>query len=294
MRIKNWEKFQYRNPDNHTYPWIRLYRALLDDLEWFNLMDGHRGDLVMLWLLASEKKGVLPDVKHLAFRLRKSESEIKTLLRAVSHWIEDEGAPAVPGGRDEGAQEAPIGRPEGAVEEIRGEERKGEKTQIRACASNSNLPVPINPSELKPPSISAKRSPAPAMRAPAAPPATMGFILKFGQGYEGMTSEPFKAGPKVYPLVTSLIERYGVAALEKKAALLGKMCAEQSAWFTKEGWADFTIEKISTHWNSIIATYKETPEDKKRRTSVPEMAFVSTEDIVAKPWDENVPGVAER
>lgn len=36
-----------------------------------------------------------------------------------------------------------------------------------------------------------------------------------------------------------------------------------------------------------------TPEDKKKRSSVPEMAFVSAEGIVAKSWDESTP-IAER
>lgn len=84
--VKNWSKFQHfkdRRP-----PWIKLYRDILDDMEWFKLDPVAAKALVMLWLIASEDDGRLPDVETLAFRLRKSNSEIETIISKLSHWLE--------------------------------------------------------------------------------------------------------------------------------------------------------------------------------------------------------------
>jgi hypothetical protein len=66
MQIKNWKKFQHfkdRKP-----PWVKLYRDLLDDIEWFELDPKAAKVLVMLWLIASEDDGNIPTAKQLAFR----------------------------------------------------------------------------------------------------------------------------------------------------------------------------------------------------------------------------------
>lgn len=84
-RIKNWKKFQHfkdRRP-----PWIKLYRDILDDLEWHNLSGDTAKALVMLWLIASEKDGILPDIKQLAFRFRTTEKKINDTLSMLSHWL---------------------------------------------------------------------------------------------------------------------------------------------------------------------------------------------------------------
>jgi hypothetical protein len=88
MRIKNWNKFQHfkdRRP-----PWVKLYRDLLDDVEWFELDATSSKALVMFWLIASEYDGELPDDKTLAFRLRTTESAIKTICSKLSHWLEQD------------------------------------------------------------------------------------------------------------------------------------------------------------------------------------------------------------
>jgi hypothetical protein len=86
LRIKNWSKFQHfkdRRP-----PWVKLYRELLDDIEWHQLDPKAAKVLVMLWLIASEDSGNLPETKQLAFRLRMSERETKSVLSSLSHWME--------------------------------------------------------------------------------------------------------------------------------------------------------------------------------------------------------------
>lgn len=86
MRIKNWAKFQHfkdRKP-----PWVKLYRDLLDDMEWHALDAEASKLLVMLWLIASEDAGELPDIKTLAFRLRTTEKHVIDCISRLGHWVE--------------------------------------------------------------------------------------------------------------------------------------------------------------------------------------------------------------
>jgi hypothetical protein len=88
MRIKNWTKFQHfkdRRP-----PWVKLYRDILDDLEWHELDPLAAKVLVMLWLIASENDGRIPDNKTLAFRLRLTEVKTKEIIIKLSHWLEQD------------------------------------------------------------------------------------------------------------------------------------------------------------------------------------------------------------
>ena len=88
MRIKNWQKFQHFK--HRLPPWVKLYRDLLDDPEWFALPGDTAKVLVMLWLIASqdtERAGKLPPVSVLAFRLRISESLLRKHLQRLSHWL---------------------------------------------------------------------------------------------------------------------------------------------------------------------------------------------------------------
>ena len=88
MRIKNWHKFQHfkdRRP-----PWVKLYRDLLDDIDWHQLDALSAKVLVMLWLIASEDDGRLPNTKTLAFRLRMSEKQTNDAINNLSHWLEQD------------------------------------------------------------------------------------------------------------------------------------------------------------------------------------------------------------
>jgi hypothetical protein len=86
MKVKNWNKFQHfkdRRP-----PWIKLYRDIIDDLEWFELSGDASKALVMLWLIASENNGELPDIKTISFRLRLDIHRCKELLSELTHYID--------------------------------------------------------------------------------------------------------------------------------------------------------------------------------------------------------------
>ena len=96
MRIKNWKKFQHfkdRRP-----PWVKLYRDILDDLQWHELDPLAAKVLVMLWLIASEDEGRIPDVKTLAFRLRLTEIKTKEVVIKLSHWLEQDDIDVISNG----------------------------------------------------------------------------------------------------------------------------------------------------------------------------------------------------
>ena len=93
MQIKNWKKFQHfkdRKP-----PWVKLYRDVLDDIEWYELDPLASKVLVMCWLIASEDDGRLPSAKTLAFRLRMTEKQTNDCLNKLSHWLEQDDINAI-------------------------------------------------------------------------------------------------------------------------------------------------------------------------------------------------------
>jgi hypothetical protein len=95
LRIKNWDRFQHyrdRKPQ-----WIKLYKDLLDDIEWHRLDGDSAKLLVNLWLLASEAGGELPEVGEIAFRLRLPEKTIKTTITRLSHWLEQSASKPLAG-----------------------------------------------------------------------------------------------------------------------------------------------------------------------------------------------------
>ncbi len=88
IRVKNWAQFQHFKDRKPI--WIKLYRELLDDIQWHELDAKSSKVLVMLWLLASENDGNLPDIKTISFRLRMSESEINACVSRLSHYLEQD------------------------------------------------------------------------------------------------------------------------------------------------------------------------------------------------------------
>jgi hypothetical protein len=88
MRIKNWDRFQHFKDRKPI--WIKLYRDLLDDLNWHELDGKSAKALVMIWLIASEDLGKLPETKTLAFRLRMSEKDTKEVVTKLSQWLEQD------------------------------------------------------------------------------------------------------------------------------------------------------------------------------------------------------------
>jgi hypothetical protein len=124
MRIKNWTKFQHfkdRRP-----PWVKLYRDILDDLEWHELDPLAAKVLVMLWLIASENDGRIPDNKTLAFRLRLTELKTKEIIIKLSHWLEQDDISTI-------SDQYQSDRPERETETETKKEVKREIATIVAC-----------------------------------------------------------------------------------------------------------------------------------------------------------------
>lgn len=97
MKIKGWSKFQHYQTGERKPTWIKLHRSILDDMEWHDLEPSAAKTLVMLWLIASEADGMLPDIKKLAFRLRMTEQRVNDAVVKLSHWIEkDDSEPLAP------------------------------------------------------------------------------------------------------------------------------------------------------------------------------------------------------
>src|SRR3990167_6034317 len=80
LTVKNWDQFQHykdRNP-----PWIKLHRTLLDDYEFSCLQDASKLHLMLIWLLASQSDGRIPDdAKFLQGKLGlKSQPNLQPLI----------------------------------------------------------------------------------------------------------------------------------------------------------------------------------------------------------------------
>ena len=85
-RIKNWNKFQHFS--NRKPIWIKLYRDLLENPEWFDLDGDTAKILIGLWLIASENEGFLPDIKTLSFRLRTTQAKAEQALTKLENFLE--------------------------------------------------------------------------------------------------------------------------------------------------------------------------------------------------------------
>ena len=94
MRIRNWDKFQHYKPMHSKYKkqmtWLKLYGGdILNDIDWFELSDTNKAIYIELLCLASQNHGNLPDLKTIAFRLRRSKDQLQKALDDLTHWIED-------------------------------------------------------------------------------------------------------------------------------------------------------------------------------------------------------------
>jgi hypothetical protein len=90
LGIRNWEKFQqYKSGPRSEgrMHWIKLHLSLLDDRHWHALTGDDAKTLVMLFLLAGEEGGNLPEVSDIAFRLRLDEKKLSATLARLSEWL---------------------------------------------------------------------------------------------------------------------------------------------------------------------------------------------------------------
>jgi len=60
MVIRNWDRWQSYRSDRGAPPWIKIHRKLLSNPEWSFLTDSEKGQLVSIWIIASDKCGEVP------------------------------------------------------------------------------------------------------------------------------------------------------------------------------------------------------------------------------------------
>lgn len=137
-RIKNWAQFQHYK--DRAPQWIKLYRELLDDVDFHLLAGDDAKRLMLLWLLAAEDEantGTLPDVRKIAFRLRISEQDASKTLARLSHWVEQPASNL-------------LAEPEQPASLEKRREEREEETEESARARRSRVvPVPC-PEEVSP------------------------------------------------------------------------------------------------------------------------------------------------
>jgi hypothetical protein len=78
-RIKNWENYQHYS---HRHPpWIKLHKTVLKDRAFMTLAPASRLLLMLLWVLASENKGVVTgNCEDLAFLLHLKKVNLDPLI----------------------------------------------------------------------------------------------------------------------------------------------------------------------------------------------------------------------
>ncbi len=88
-----------------------------------------------------------------------------------------------------------------------------------------------------------------ALRSPAL---HVQFVEGFKSVYQEVTGSPFKVDQKHWVIAASLVKAHGSDECVRKAKTLGVLCRDRSSWFTKDGFASFTLETLSNKWNNII------------------------------------------
>jgi hypothetical protein len=95
---KNWGEFQHYK--DRSPIWIKLHRTLLDNHDYYLLSAPAAKYLPLIWLLASEKDGMIPDTDRLAFRLRMRPDEALSITNELTErgfLVEAEAKPAEQG-----------------------------------------------------------------------------------------------------------------------------------------------------------------------------------------------------
>ena len=92
-----------------------------------------------------------------------------------------------------------------------------------------------------------------------------GIVDTWKETYKMATGHDYNADRKDYVQIAGLAKKYGEAAVVEKARILFCLCESKSAWFTKDGFADFTVPRLVKHWNNILETTGETKKEAELR-----------------------------
>lgn len=135
MRPKNWETFQHYK--DRRPPWIKLHRALIDDIDFHSLSGSDAKYLILIWIVASDdENGNLPQIKQLAFRLHLTTKEVEQLLSRLQHWFEGD------------ASELLAERKQDAMpEESRGETERETESEKKRASKGTRFPDSYQPNQ---------------------------------------------------------------------------------------------------------------------------------------------------
>jgi hypothetical protein len=94
LRVKSWSDFQHYK--DRSPAWIKLHRTLLDNIDFYKLSDCAGRTLVLLWLIASENDGRVPEIKEAAWRLRMSPEKMTSIYEELTSggFVVNEEEPA--------------------------------------------------------------------------------------------------------------------------------------------------------------------------------------------------------
>lgn len=75
LYVCNWDKWQTYRKDRGTPPWIKVHRNLLSNPEWSLLTDAEKGQLVSIWIVAADKKGVISSSSRILMKICQLDDE---------------------------------------------------------------------------------------------------------------------------------------------------------------------------------------------------------------------------
>jgi len=60
INMHDWGEWQSYRSDRNAPPWIKIHRNIMSNVKWSALSDAEKGQLVSMWVVASDNKGKLP------------------------------------------------------------------------------------------------------------------------------------------------------------------------------------------------------------------------------------------
>ena len=134
LAVKNWDHYQHYT--KRTPPWIKLYNALLDDHAFLQLSDTARGQLVLIWLVASRHKNRIPNNGRFLARAIQTTSrlQLKSLIDAGFLYETDDPPASIPLAPRKHDASTPIAPrlQDARLEKEREKEREKDKNPVRA------------------------------------------------------------------------------------------------------------------------------------------------------------------
>lgn len=73
LRVRNWDTWQTYRRDRGQPPYIKVHRRVLLDPDFILLSDVERGHLMLIWVVAADRNGVIPDDALVVQRLINSQ-----------------------------------------------------------------------------------------------------------------------------------------------------------------------------------------------------------------------------